>query len=653
MQQHPVYLYICDMTKCANVFLLMLFSLTFSSLLGVAQELQQETDRILQSSLSEKHKIDSLYDLGLRYYYRDYAWGARIGDTVLARANRNNYALGKGKAHILLALVTEGKGDLQAANKHTEAALANIPAKPQSTELAVAWFNRGNYLRRKKRDKEATDAIFKSLRIAEAIDNKRMQASCYNFLGIMNVGREQYDKALDYYQKTLDIALAIGDKGRAQRTYTNKGIVYMRQGKYKESIRSHEEALRLIIELKDERDEAFVYNDLGSVYMESGYDIPKAINYLKKSIEIRERLNEKSEISYTYNFLGRAYKKTGNEQEAIKWLKKSLAVAQEIDNPKQYYEALDELSFAYEYFHRYESAYRYLRQYNVFRDSVRKVEQVDAIAELTLQYEAEKKEQKIKLLTQKNEIQQLDLRQRNLYLIIAGLFVIGAVATLWLTYRNKKIKEQQLKKEAEMQAELLHLEAQNALQNDRVRISRDLHDNIGSYLTYLNTTIDSMSQDEVANTKFDTLKDLTSETINELRRTVWLINKPTVMLEEWVIKLKEYFKNIPHLAVNVQLDNPLQQLTSLKATTLFRVVQEAVTNAVKYAGADNITISIKQYQQKLELAITDNGKGFNINEVNKGFGLENMQQRMQELNGTIEILSSVGKGTTIHLVISH
>jgi len=618
----------------------------------MAQELQQQTDRILQSSLSEKHKIDSLYDLGLRYYYRDYGWGTRIGDTVLARANRNNYALGKGKAHILLALVTEGKGDLQAANKHTEAALAIIPAQPQSTELAVAWFNRGNYLRRKKRDKEATDAIFKSLRIAEAIGNKRMQASCYNFLGIMNVGREQYDKALDYYQKTLDIALAIGDKGRAQRTYTNKGIVYMRQGKYQESIRSHEEALRLIIELKDERDEAFVYNDLGSVYMESGYDIPKAISYLKKSIEIRERLDEKSEISYTYNFLGRAYKKEGNEQEAIKWLKKSLSAAQEVGNPKQHYEALDELSFAYAYFHKYDSAYHYLRKHNVFCDSVRKVEQAEAIAELSVQYEAEKKEQKIDLLTQKNEIQQLDIRQRNLYLIIAGLFVIGAIATIWLLYRNKKIKEEQLTKEAEMQAELLRLEAQNTLQNDRVRISRDLHDNIGSYLTYINTTIDSIKQDEIANTKFDTLKDLTSETIGELRRTVWLINKPTVMLEEWVIKLKEYFKGISLLAVDVQLDNPLQQLTSLKATTLFRVVQEAVTNAVKYAEADKITISIKQHQQKLELAIIDNGKGFELNEITNGFGLENMQQRMQELNGDIEILSSTGKGTTINLVIS-
>lgn len=624
--------------------------LILSSLLGMAQELQKQANEILQSPLSEQLKIDSLYTLGFRNYHNDYRWGQQIGDTILTLSDKIKYTAGKGKAYILLALVAEDKGDLQAADKHTKAALAAIPKQPYSTELAVAWYCRGNYLNRKKQDKEAMDALLKSLRIAEAIGNKRMQASCYNFLGIMSVGRKEYDKALDYYQKSLDIALALGDKGREQRTYTNSGIVYMRQGKYDESIRSHQKALQLAKELKDESAEAFVYNDLGSVYMESGYNIPKAIEYLKKAIEIRERLDEKGEISYTYNFLGRAYKKAGNEREAIKWLKKSLAVAQQVGNNKQWYEALDELSFAYDHFHRYDSAYHYLRKHNVFRDSIRKKEQAEAISELAIQYEAEKKEQQIALLTQKNEIQHLDIRQRNLYLIIASLLAAGATATGWLIYRNKKIKEEKLKKEAEMQAELLRLEAQNALQNDRVRISRDLHDNIGSYLTYINTTIDGMSQDNTADAKFDKLKDLTLETIGELRRTVWLINKPTVMLEEWVIKLKEYFSGIPHLAVDVRLDNPSQQLTSLKATTLFRVVQEAVTNAVKYAEADKIAISIKQHQQKLELIITDNGRGFELNEVaNRGFGMENMRQRMQELNGDIEILSSVGKGTTVNL----
>ena len=637
------------MLKNIIAFLLVLYTLLFTSFLGVAQELQQQAENILRSSLSKQLKIDSLYTLGLKNYYKDYKFGEYIGDTLLTLSTQIKYSLGEGKAHIILALVAEGKGDLQATDKYTKAALATIPEQPKSTDLAMAWLCRGNYLRRKKQDKEATDALLKSLRIAEAIGNKRMQASCYNALGIMNVGRQQYDKALEYYQKTLNIALAIGDKGRIQRVYTNRGIVYLRQKKYNESIRSHQKALQLAIELKDERDKAFVYNDLGSVYMESGYNIPKAIEYLKKAIEIRERLDEKSEISYTYNFLGRAYKKAGNEQEAIKWLKKSLVVAQQIGNNKQWYEALDELSLAYDYFHRNDLAYYYLRKHNVFRDSIRKIEQAETILELSIQYEAEKKEQQIALLTQKNEIQQLDIRQRNLYLIMASLLAASATATVWLIYRNKKIKEEKLKKEAEMQAELLRLGAQNALHNDRLRISRDLHDNIGSYLTYINTTIDSMSQDNVKNAKFDRLKDLTSETIGELRRTVWLINKPTVMLEEWIIKLKEYFKGIPNLLVNVQLDNPSQQLTSLKATTLFRGVQEAVTNAVKYAEADTITISIKQQQQKMELIITDNGKGFEVNEVVDGFGLENMQQRVQELNGNIEILSTKGKGTTVNL----
>src|SRR5690606_27111675 len=102
------------------------------------------------------------------------------------------------------------------------------------------------------------------LRLAESLRDTVMMAKAYTSLGIIDVGEQNYARALAYYDQTLQLAQAARDWSRVQRTYTNMGIVYMRQGRFDESIASHNKALDMARELGVERDEAFVYNDLGS-----------------------------------------------------------------------------------------------------------------------------------------------------------------------------------------------------------------------------------------------------------------------------------------------------------------------------------------------------------------------------------------------------
>lgn len=613
-----------------------------------AQHSEYNVDTVLASYLPNKEKVDSLYNIGFEFYHEDYSYFKWIADSILQLAEGAGYNVGKGKAYILLALISEGNGELSAQDKYANQAVEIFTKLPPSKELSLALFSKGSYFRRKKRDKEATETFLQCLKVAEELGDQRMEATAYTSLGIMNVSRGNYDEALAYYDKVLDISLATGNKGRLQRTYTNIGIVYMRQKKFGASIEAHTKALSLVKELGIERDEAFVYNDLGAVYLNSGLNLSEAINYLRKSIEIRERINEKSELSYTYNYLGQAFAKSGNKVEAEKWIKKALTIAKDIGNDKQQYEALEELAGLNSRFNQYDSAYYYLRTHNELRDSIRQVEQSEAIAELTIQYETQKKEQEIALLTQQNTIQQLDIRQRNLYLAIAVLLLAGVSFSAWLIYRTRKLKEEKLKNEAILQAELLKLEAQNALQNDRLRISRDLHDNIGANLTFIHSAVAEANTDSnLQQSQWQDVQEMLHNTIGELRRTVWLINKPSVSFEEWVVKLREYYKKVSRVIIQYNQAFGDKQLTSEEATILFRITQEAVNNSLKYANADHIKIVLHADDFGIAMNITDNGRGFDIRNIAKGFGLDNIQQHAAELNASFTIESALGEGTDI------
>jgi signal transduction histidine kinase len=84
---------------------------------------------------------------------------------------------------------------------------------------------------------------------------------------------------------------------------------------------------------------------------------------------------------------------------------------------------------------------------------------------------------------------------------------------------------------------------------------------------------------------------------------------------------------------------------------IYRITQEAVNNAMKYAEAKNILLNAKSVDHQVQITVTDDGRGFDIDETELGNGIRNMEKRASELNSTLSINSETGKGTRITLVI--
>jgi ligand-binding sensor domain-containing protein/two-component sensor histidine kinase len=203
------------------------------------------------------------------------------------------------------------------------------------------------------------------------------------------------------------------------------------------------------------------------------------------------------------------------------------------------------------------------------------------------------------------------------------------------------------------------LETQQQIQTERERISRELHDSIGTQLSFIISNIDWTIDSSERMTKAEEMQKLTSineaakNVMSNLRESIWALNKEKITIEEFADKLKLYIKNILELRPGLELvskENIRSNISfsSTETLNLFRICQEVINNAIKHAQATLIKIYIWSDENKFSILIEDNGKGFDVSQqVNGHYGLQNMRYRAQELDLSIEIQSEIGMGTKV------
>jgi len=100
------------------------------------------------------------------------------------------------------------------------------------------------------------------------------------------------------------------------------------------------------------------------------------------------------------------------------------------------------------------------------------------------------------------------------------------------------------------------------------------------------------------------------------------------------------------IATNIDTD---YTFTSVKGMSIYRIIQEGVNNAIKYANAKNIIVSIDTVNEEFQITVKDDGNGFDVSEITLGNGLNNMKKRARDIEGKIEIISVLSEGTTLQL----
>jgi signal transduction histidine kinase len=200
-------------------------------------------------------------------------------------------------------------------------------------------------------------------------------------------------------------------------------------------------------------------------------------------------------------------------------------------------------------------------------------------------------------------------------------------------------------------------------EKEQNRIAKDVHDGIGQMLTGLKYNLESIDTKDVekATTKIEYLKELTTNIIKGVRTATFNLTPPELSDHGIVPALTKLTHELGRLTgKEIVLFNKSdfnQRLDSLSEINIYRITQEAINNAIKYAESTHIIVSLSHSKNMLSVVIDDNGKGFDPDKVRKvktgdgGMGMTFMQERIKYIDGRLFLTSEASKGTRVTLNI--
>lgn len=204
----------------------------------------------------------------------------------------------------------------------------------------------------------------------------------------------------------------------------------------------------------------------------------------------------------------------------------------------------------------------------------------------------------------------------------------------------------------------LRIEDQAALQ-ERNRIAREIHDALGHTLTAQSVQLEgglvllNQTKLDQASSFFNTAKSLCAQALQEVRQSVSVLRRDCLAgqsLEEAIAALVYEIKATSAITIDWSIDVP-RSLPSELRSTLYRILQAALTNIIRHSGATKATLQVTTHSQTLYLVIKDNGRGFKPTQNSTGFGLQSMRERTVALSGQFHLFSEPGAGCLITLQI--
>lgn len=314
-------------------------------------------------------------------------------------------------------------------------------------------------------------------------------------------------------------------------------------------------------------------------------------------------------------------------------------------------------------------AFQYQKEFIRVSDSVKKEKIQRQMNETEVKYQSEKKEKEILALQKDKVIQTLSLKQKSTlnYILVGSVAVLLIVGFLgYRNFRHRKLLakqrdelQQQRIRELEKDKQLVAVDSMLKGQEDeRGRLAKDLHDGLGGMLTGVKFSLIHMKSNLVINHEnvvvFERSLDMLDTSINELRRVAHNMMPEALVRFGLDETLKDYCSNIngSHiLHVQYQSFGMQQRLEHNTEIIIYRIIQELINNIFKHAKASEVLVQLVSEDNRLSIAVEDNGKGFDVHnlEKSKGAGWTNIRSRVEYLKGKLDLHSDYNKGTSVNI----
>lgn len=565
-------------------------------------------------------------------------------------------------AHLAWGIYYNGTSSYELALKNFEKALWKVKRPEADTLKALALSGIGNSYKHTADYPKALRYLYKSLDIFENHKDSVSIARVNSFIGDVHVQKSDFASA----KENLKIALRILDNDKGQAGWLNAAHtlanVYGMSGDYKNALKIDSVGIKISDSINSPLTKSMFLDNKANCYMFSGR-LDSAEYYFNECLKLDLKSGSKKQIADSYSNLGNLASFRGDFDKAEALTLKSIEILKGVNHKFNLGKSYQILSEIYTRKGDYKKA---AEAHLVFFDEYKKAvnEKKEAsLAEFRILHETDRKEKelaesKVALLEKNAEV-----RNRNNLLIVLSLVAFFIALIGLMINRQHKLRNRQLAQEHELKTAIAQIETQNQLQRQRLEISRDLHDNIGAQLTFIISSVDNIKYAfDLKNSKLDAklqnISTFAKETIVELRDTIWAMNHNVITLEDLRIRIMNFIdkakeaKQAVSFRFNMPEDLGEMPFNTLIGMNIYRTIQEAVNNAIKYSGATMITIDIVERQPgtgMLDITIADNGSGFDIAKVEKGNGLSNMEKRIAGIGGELEITTSPGNGTIVQV----
>jgi len=456
-----------------------------------------------------------------------------------------------------------------------------------------------------------------------------------------------------YIRKGLAIAAFLGNDSAYADGCNRIGVYYERKGLPDSALYFYRQALALNEKAGNNMSKAYSYENIAGIYGQRG-DHRTALGYMKESLRLKESTGEKIAISIALINIGETFAGLRQFDSAIAYTLRAVRLAEDIryrDLQKYSYEFL---SGIYEKKGDLKTALDYHKRYSRLNDSIFNETRTQQLAELNASYQTEKKEQRIRALNQQNMIHRLELRQRNIFLVVSIILMFASILIGYLAYNRRKLKEEaELQIAINRQQEITTREVIRAEERERRRIAADLHDGVGQLLSAalmnLNGFFERSGLSIPEHPQAYRAMNLVTESYDELRQISHQMMPSALLKAGLATAIRELVHKVDpsRLQIMADIEGIDSRLNEETETVLYRIIQESITNVLKHSGADKLHIQLTGDEQEIALTIEDNGKGFDPRRSEQGIGLKNMLSRVQFLHGSIDIDSTPGRGTLI------
>lgn len=553
----------------------------------------------------------------------------------------------------------------------------------------VALYMKGNYT-------DAEKCYRESLSLAEKRGDKDRELANYGALANMYQVMSRSALALENYLEALTIAEELGRKDHEALLLGNIGAMYMHMYNYAQAEKYFNKSVQICIETGDREEEAACYQGLANIaYLKDvNSSCAEAIQYAEKSLAIYTKLGNEFRQAHLYGTLAVFYNKRSEYEKAIALSKKALAINIRVGYPGYIFDDHKTLGYAYlgsgkikealyhtqqalavldtSFYKGRAGAYELAQSVYIalgdkekiiaYSDSLGKVNSMilnkeihETVCEMEIKYETEKKETRIASLEREKRLMLwLSFTGGGILILALAVFIL-----LWRWTAQKRRFAESQKGWAEQQVKQLEQEKQliatqavlDGEIQERSRLSRDLHDGLGSMLTGVKFNLESMKNSMVIGSNevkyFNNAMRILNDSMLEMRRVAHHLMPDTLFRFGLKASMSDFCDTLP--AVSFSWYGEEIRLKTKMETMIYRTLCELINNALKHARPSQILVQIIQDSNRIAFTVQDDGCGFDTQSASDGLGLQNIRTRVAYFGGIMHINSKIGEGTEINV----